>query len=1801
MKLDGFEGLRQLHAGGQAQVHRARRLSDGQAVILKQMRTSYPTGPQRARFRREFDLLQRVEGQGVVRALDWLDAGRSPVMVLEDFGGASLERCFERGPPALGQALDLAIATVEALGRVHDARLLHLDLNPSNIVYAEKSQELKLIDFGLSIDLPRQPATLQADRVLQGTPRFASPEQTGRMNRSVDYRSDFYSLGATLYWLFTGQAPFVSEDLLELVHAHIVRRPTPPEERVPELGSGLSGVILKLMEKSAEGRYQSTFGILWDLQRCKVLGVGANFEAGTHDRPARFSIPERLYGRVDDLEVLFSAFDRTREGAREVVLVTGASGMGKSALVGELQRPISKRRSLYVAGKFDEFNRDIPYASLGDAMRRFVRMLLTEQHGEVDDWRRRITESVGVNGGLLTQLIPELELIIGEQVTVEALPPLEAEGRLHLTMRRFMRLLANSEHPLVLFMDDLQWADLPSIQLLRVLATDPACSHLLFIGAYRDEDVAVGHPLRNLREELTAEGVHVSELRVEPLEQDHIASLLSDTLRLPSEALQELAGWCLDKTAGNPFFVHRFLYALVEEDLLRFESGTGTWVWDLDGILAQKVTDNVGEFLATRLQRLDEGALRKLIAAACISAAFSARELAHALETSFEGVLEDLKEPLIEGLLEESPIGEGRDGDRRFRFMHDHIQQAARSAAEPGLRLQVHQRVGAMLLGETEAPESAPRLFEIVAHVNAGIGQFPTPEALAQQISLNLAAGKRAMAASAYAPARAYLQTALEGLARGGGAWERAPERMRELVVRNATVACVQGDYERMDALVDEAVAHARDELDTIRALRVRIDALISRLRPEDALRVGLQAMERIDVHLPWAPTEADIGAGLHATFARLEGGDLAEIATRPPPADASSVLAMEMLCVLAPPAYFFNQALLPLLGVELVRLTLESGPTASSSYGFALLGLVLCDLGHVDQGYAFGQLAARLSARFPDKRMRVRSSHVYYGFARHWKEPASDFLGDYHKCFELAMDVGDFEYAGYAGMMHTILGFYMADDLHRLARSAQDYAEAMEETKQQNSLAIHGILHQATLNLLGAPEDPVVLTGEAYNEPQMLALFKELNDPTCLFVIHCIKSVLAGMHGEWARCLTLAEQSRVHTLGAAGTLHKVLLEQWHALAALALATGPEDAAFTRAEACLVKLETWAGHNPSAHGHRPVLIRARLAQVRGESTAALQGYDEAARMARRHRRVADEAVAQQLAAELAMDLGMQIAARACLVEAHKAFQRLGANSCLQALERKHPVVRGLRAQGEGRRLDATQSMTGSVDIDVEALIRASVAVAKERNPTRLVESIVRVSMEGSGASRCLLLTPMDGGLGVSATGTLSEPAQVLETPQALVGSGLGPEGLIRLVARTREAVVLDDATADDLVLSDPYVTANEVHSVLCLPVEQQGRLMAVLYLEHPKVIGAFTKKTVAVLRVLLAQAAIASENAVLIDTLEEKVRARTQELAAASEAKSVFLRSMSHELRTPLNGILGYAQLLLDRPDNDRKQQEALSTIQNSGQHLLSLINDILDMNKIEAGALELVSAPTKLQGFVEMVSALFKPEANRKGLVLSVECDSALPEWISVDARRLRQILLNLIGNALKFTAQGRVKVRTQALAGDRMRVQVSDTGPGIAQGRVATIFEPFKQAGPSHQRAKGTGLGLAIAREIAQQMGGTLGVESVEGEGTTFTLQVPLIRCAASGETSEPEIPTVPEPSDGVVFEAWPDAEVLQSLMDLVDQGDLSALAREGHALGESVPELKPFGEHLARLARSFDDAAIESLIEEGLAQNP
>ncbi|MCA9567121.1 MAG: serine/threonine-protein kinase PknK, partial [Myxococcales bacterium] len=1116
MEIEGFARLERLHDGGQAVVYRAWRVADGLPVVLKILKGPYPTPAQLSRFADERRLTERVRGPGVVEVEGWTTDGALSVLVLRDRGCESLDRVFPE-PPSMDVGLDLARRIVSIVQRVHRAGVLHLDLNPANIVHDPASGTLEIIDFGVATDRQRLGAELAGAQLARGTPAFSAPEQTGPMNRSVDHRSDLYALGSTLYWLFTGQPPFPQTDALELVHAHVAREPRPPDE-IADIPSSLAAVILKLLEKSPEDRYQSASGLLADLDR---VASGEPFTPGDRDRPARFAIPERLYGRQAALDLLLATFDRVRRGGREVVFVEGVAGMGKTSLVLEACRTLQHRGGAVVTGKFDPFERNRPYASLARALGQLVRRMLGERPEDVERWRARIREAVGPNGAIVVGLIPELAHLLGEQPAVPELPALESEARLHRTVRRFVRALGDRQRPLVLFLDDLQWADPPSLALLRVLATDASSGAVLLIGAYRSD--AVGPVLRGLLHELRTSDVHVAHLGVGPLTVDDVAHLLRDTLY--RDDVEALAVLCRAKTGGNPFFLNRFLVSLAARDLVRFDGDA--WIWDTPGIAAIEVTENVVDFLTARLAELPEPTQRTLRTASVVGGRFGEARVAGLFpEASFDVALD-------QGLVEELPPDAT---GRRFRFAHDRVREAAYATLETSERERLHAALGASLLADDT------RLYEVVEHLNAA-GAPADPAALG---ALNLRAGERALAASAHAPAATWLEVARELLG-----WDTTPESMRRATELAARAAYLTGDHDHMDALVDEAYGHARDAVDRIRALRVRIDARISQNRNSDAIRVGLDALRLVGIDLPARPTEADVGAALGGLPALLDGVDLAGLPGRPPPDDEAVRAAMELTCALAPPAYFVNAVLLPLLGMELVRATVTHGPTAASSYGFALLGLVLCSVGEIDDGYAFGQLALALADGFEDRRARVRSRHVTLGFVRHWKEPASTVLVDYRALFDEAVDIGDFEYAGYIGMMVTIFGFYTGSDLTRVLTSARHYTQVMEETRQEPSLAVQRIVHQGLLNLRGEAADPLELTGELCNEARMLGIFEEIRDPTSLFVLHVIKGVVAALYGAWDVAGRAMDAARGQIHGATSTIHLVALDQWEALRAL--------------------------------------------------------------------------------------------------------------------------------------------------------------------------------------------------------------------------------------------------------------------------------------------------------------------------------------------------------------------------------------------------------------------------------------------------------------------------------------------------------------------------------------------------------------------------------------------------------------------------------------------------------------------------
>lgn len=1451
-------------------------------VVLKQLRELYPGPESMARFAREFEITRSAAGPQVIEAYE-MHANEGTVgIILEDFGGRSVADLMQReGRIDALDALPMAAQVADGLAHIHRRNIVHRDVNPANIVWNTETGQVRLIDFGISQVLSRSTAR---NRMFSGTPPYMSPEQTGRMNRDVDCRSDLYSLGVTLYELLTGRRPFESEDPLELVHSHIARSPVPPCEY--GVDKQLSDLIMILLAKRAEDRYNGGAGLRHDLLAClEALKAGktVSFPLRGRDSDERLLIPQKLYGRQAEQARLLEAFNRAAGGQVGVLMVAGYSGVGKTSLVHEVHAPLTARRGLFVEGKFDQLNRGTPYDSLIQAFRGLVREILTASEGEIADWREAILAAVGHHGRILVDVIPEIEHILGPQPEAEVLGPAEARNRFQTVMARFLTALGSADHPLVLFLDDLQWADLPTLELIRHLATDPDTSHVLFIGAYRDNEVSPSHPLMT-----TLADVEVETIELGPLEEEDVLQLLGDTLHQAPGHLR-LALVCHAKTRGNAFFLNRFLESLHHRRLLGYDSARHCWTWDLEAIQAEAVTDNVVDFLTAAIWELEPEARRSLQVAACIGNTFELSTLALALETSRKDSLARLR-PALEAALVQ-PADESfwyvetvqeQSTDFHYRFAHDRIQQAAYGMLEEGEAAAIHLAIGRILAERVEELERGPELFVLVEHLNRAAALMQDSGERDRLAHLNLRAARRATLSAALGPAHEYFLQARRLV--GAEAWTTDYPLALAVHLEGARAAYLSGHYEVMDERIEAVLAQGRSLLDRVRAREVRIQALVSQEKLTQAVALALEVLEDLGVKLERDPRPEDVQAAVTATLALLEGKDAQAMRSLPEASDPEVIAAQRIQAGLMSSAYLAVPNLLPLLCCSMVQTTLERGVCQPAIYGFSCLGLVLITARQIDQAYQIGKIAWEMTDRYEDRSIKVRNLHVVGSLINSHVEPLRATLESNREVCRLGLDTGDIEYAAWALHTEVCNGFWAGLELDRLAETARHHVALLEHHKQLPALACTYQFVQAIENMRGNSQDPARLVGDNYDEKAHRDRLLAKNFRGALFVLSAVATMCRTMFGELKDALTVADESAAYVDGAASTYHIVIWHQYRALAALGLSgREPDQVQETLASIQPNRelLETLLPFSPVNFEHRVRLIDAEVARLEGRLGPALALYERAIEAARRNEFTHEQALANELAGRFLLDAVGKTPARGYILEAIFGYALWGATAKVARLEEEFAELLAGFRQVRTLRTTSLGTATGTVDssqLDLSAAIRASQAISGEIVLVELVQTLMRLALEVGGGQRGLLLLDREGRWEVACEGTVGRELELHSMERPLETYIQCPEKIISYVRRTREHVLLADASQAELFRDDDYIKRRSTRSLLCLPVKRHNQLKAILYLENDLATGAFTHQHLDLLRVLVGQAAISIENAHFYNTLERRVEERTREL-----------------------------------------------------------------------------------------------------------------------------------------------------------------------------------------------------------------------------------------------------------------------------------------------------------------------------------
>ncbi|MBD2004630.1 MULTISPECIES: hybrid sensor histidine kinase/response regulator [Cyanophyceae] len=1762
LTLPTYELTQVLHEGISTIIYRACRQLDKSSVIVKALKPEYPTLEELSRLRHEYKILENaVDIEGIVKPLALENYHNGLALILPDFGAESLKRYLSDRSLEVTKFLNIAIQLASTLAQLHQAQIIHKDIKPDNIVINPQTGQVKFIDFSIASSLERENQTLGSPNLLEGTLAYMSPEQTGRMNRSIDYRTDFYSLGVTFYEMLTGKLPFEALEPLELVHCHIAKVPVPPHQVNSQIPETISNLVIKLLAKTAEERYQSAEGLKFDLETCllkwQTTGTISNFIPGSADKAGQLLIPQKLYGREAEVATLLKTFDRVAAGTTEMMLVSGYSGIGKTVLVNEVHKPIVRQRGYFIAGKFDQFKRNIPYASLIQAFQSLIQQLLTEGEAEIENWKEKLLSALGDNGQVIIDVIPEIELIIGKQSPVAELGATESQNRFSRVFKQFISVFTTKQHPLVVFLDDLQWADSASLKLIEVLITDSASKYLLLIGAYRDNEVFPTHPTVQTIDKIQQAGATVNNIVLSPLQLVHVEELIADTLSesgyLESLSVEtrNLASLLFSKTQGNPFFLTQLLKTLYQEDLLTYDLYSGVWQWNLEQIQAIGITDyNVVELIARNIRKLPEDTQKVLKLAACIGNTFNLEVLSVVNEESSLVTASQLWSALQAGLIlplsneykiplvfsqEESGGFSLTDVKVDYKFLHDRVQQAAYSLIPDEQKKQTHLKIGQLLLKNTTAAERKENIFALVNQLNYGTGLLTTETKKYELAQLNLIAGQKAKAATAHDSAVKYLQVGLQLLA--SDSWESQYELTLALHEEVAEAAFLSGDFDRMQRCIEVVQQQAKTLLDKVKVYEVQIQAYIGQNKQVEAISQGLKVLKLLEVEFPLKPSPSDIGQALTETALLLSGKEPTDLLALPPMRDPKKVAAMKLISSIIGPTYMAAPELIPLLVCKQVNLSLHYGNAAVSPFAYNLYGFLLCGVvGDIEQGYQFGQLALNLVSKLNAKEISTKTYHLVNFFVRHWKEHVRDIIEPFRSVYSNGLETGDLEYASYGAFNYCHHLYLVGKQLTLVEQEIATYWDAINKIKQEVPLHYQEIVWQAVLNILSKTQNPCILKGEVYDEQKMLPIHQQANDQLAILFLYFHKLLLCYWFENYSEALENIAQFETYLGAATGQVISVIFYFYDSLVQLAVYANTQEfrqkEIIDRVQANQEKMQKWAHHAPMNHLHKFYLVEAERHRVLGEKIEAIEMYDKAIALAKENEYINEEALAHELAAKFYFSWGKEKIARTYMTDAYYAYMRWGALAKVKHLEEKYPqlIARSPVAETHSgfdfTATIASLTTTGSHAeiLDMASVMKASQAISGEIVLDNLLEKLMKILIENAGAETGLLILSKQSQFFIEVAGN-KEQVQVLRSLPVSTSHQL-PVSVINYVTRTQKDVVLNDAVQEKIFNTDPYIIQNHPKSLLCVPIIYQGKLTAILYLENNLIAGAFTPKRIEVLRILSSQAAISIEHARLYTdlevanaSLEAKVEERTQELQeknvrlqtaetvaqSANRAKSDFLASMSHELRTPLNGILGYAQILKRDKTITDSQKDGLNIIHQCGEHLLNLINEILDLSKIEARKMELHPTEFNFTEFLEGLAEICRIKARQKGISLIYEPITLLPTGVRADEQRLRQVLINLLGNAVKFTQTGGVAFKVGYHEG-KIRFQVEDTGLGMAPEQLEEIFLPFHQVGDHNLKTEGTGLGLAITRQLVELMGGEIKVKSTLGKGSIFFFDLDL-----------------------------------------------------------------------------------------------
>lgn len=1564
--IPGYRLDTKLHHGPGALVYRGVRLADDRCVVLKILPREYPNPQELSYFRYEYQVLRSLDIKGVIKAYTLEKYGHSYAMVLEDFVGESLAGLQEKGARkfSVAEFLPIALSIVAVLASLHEHGVSHRNINPHNVLWDPRTSDVRLIDFANASNSTLENQECPWEDLEHA---YISPEQTGMMNRGIDYRTDFYSLGVMFYQMLSGHLPFEAQGKLELLHAHIAENPKSLHHIEPDIPEVLSAIVYKSMAKMAEERYQSAAGLRIDLKKCLDLlwekGSIPTFAIGINDVSSVFCLPQKLYGRDAEIQRLLLGYDFVARGGSKVTIVSGAPGVGKTSLVYEIEKTVAARHGYFIRGKCDQNGTVRPYGAFAAAIQKWIRYVLSESDEKIAVWRENLQLVLGTHGRMLTDLIPDLEYICGCQPALPELAPTELQKCFQQVCGNFMRILGSPEHPVVLFLDDLHFADGSTLGLLKLLCRDVKLRHVFFIGAYRENVLDATPPLVATLHEIESPGVSIEKIRLEPLPLSDISGWLATALRCDLSLVGHLAELCLRKTGGNPFFLRQFIRSLYQKGVITFEPSLGQWQWDVEKAGETVSTENVGDWLARHLSRMPDTTLRILKIAACLGSRFELAHLANLASQAPQDVLAYLQIPLSEGFISSTGMYCNSRMDMQnlgisFQFQHDQVQQVLYSLWDRNEKLQMHLDIGRYFLKNLSEKEREEKLFELVEHFNSAIPLITEESEKDMLAKLNWKAGIQAKSTNAFPLAQKYLQTGK--MLWPANIWQKEYHRAYSLYKNLAEVEYGSGNADSSRRLSEDAISWAQTAMDKAVFYNLLLMQYTANAEYDKAIHIGKEALALLGISLAQCDAAHTSDEEVALVWENLKNREILSLRDALLMESEEKRMAMRLLQSLDGPAYYADQQLFMLIAAKKVNLSLVYGNVPESCGGYYCFGLMVGPtLGDYKTGYAFGELAVRLAEKFRDSAQKCKSSNMFANFLMPWVRHIRETQSVNENGYLAGLACCEFEFAGYILGHQVVNDIFAGESLHMVARKIEK--SLLFTQTHHNQIQIDAFLgHKMVVaNLQGQGTEPVSFALEGLSEEQYLQDCRRHKTFLALFQYLVLKAQALYLHGQYAEALESLQEATRLPAYPFGMVICAEHNFYHSLVLLSLYESAQEKQklyWEQLEHNQNQMKSWAESCPQNFAHRYLLIEAGKAFLTGEYLPALELYDKAIESAWQNDSIYHEALANELAARCYLGKGKKKMAETYMKDALYGYARWGGTAKLKALEQECSWFNGVS--------ELIQEFTGRTSEkrywkwELAPILKISQTVSAATTQLKTLENLLVIASQASGAHKVALIEEKDAKLFQKAYYCSSGEPRFMAQFLPLSDADNLATTFVYYVYRTQREFVVDDVEHESMLAKDAYVGREKPKSLLGLPVIHRQKIQAVLYLENKLIPSAFSQRVVELLRLLAAQMALALENAHLSQNLQEQLalHGHIEQQLRESEEKyrllfeqavdAVLLVAIDTEKLVDYNNALvealGYT---FEELRNKRIQDiDGLESEENIRRHLQSLFQKDLEV-----------------------------------------------------------------------------------------------------------------------------------------------------------------------------------------------------------------------------------------------------------------